>query len=41
MDVAPNLWLLRRIGAVTSGGSAALFGRKAALSAVDNGDIFA
>jgi hypothetical protein len=41
MDVAPKLWALRLLGAVISGGSAGCFGREAALSAVDNGDIFA
>jgi hypothetical protein len=40
MDVAPKLRALRLPGAVTLGGKAGLFGREAALSAVDNGDKF-
>jgi hypothetical protein len=41
MDVAPNLWAQRLPSAVTLGGKAGLFGREAALSAVDNGEKFA
>jgi hypothetical protein len=41
MDVVPNLWALQRISALISSGSAGLSDRETALSAVDNGDIFA